>query len=324
MKRPSKFKISDLPESVIRKICQLLFFSFQAKKEGWRSVLAFRSISSHFYRIINSCSLNITYKISKEHFHYNSNRAEFFLTHLVESTNWKFYQFSVLCSVFRSNDLTSFGVFFSDQKKLICSRYSVLFGNNLKTVVLDLRNSGVSNRRHYHSALTLAGEIFTEIGNEATEIDLRVHILPSFELPSFDSWYFHHVKKLKIQQTRLNNGHNTAYQLAQLCFNVEELTLIKMDTHPDRFDLMFLKELPKVTSFKCNKLNSLALLNGPILDRITTLQLDDWDKNPELPNWCFSVKCPNLANLTLRKPLETEKPQKNSSSLQDSAKLKDS
>ena len=135
MKRPSKFKISDLPEPVIRKICQLLIFSFQAKNEGWRSVLAFRSISSHFYRIINSCSLNITYEISKEHFHYNSNRAEFFLTHLVESTNWKFYQFSVLCSVFRSNDLTSFGGFFSDQKKLICSRYSVLFGNNLKTVV---------------------------------------------------------------------------------------------------------------------------------------------------------------------------------------------
>ena len=118
------------------------------------------------------------------------------------------------------------------------------------------------------------------------------------------------MKKLKIRQTRLNNGHNTAYQLAQLCFNVEELTLIKMDTHPDGFDLMFLKKLPKVTSFKCNKLNSLALINGPILDRITSLQLDDWDKNPELPNWCFSVKCPNLANLTVRKPLETEKSQK--------------
>ena len=307
MKRPSKFKISDLPETVIRKICQLLIFSFPAENEGLRSVLAFRSISSHFYRTINNCSLKFTYDISNLEgsslVRFYSNRTEYFLKHLVESTNWKFYQCSVLCFFARASDILYLdGVV----KKLVRSRYSELFGNKLKTFVLDLRNIGVSNREDRRSALMLADKTFSKIGNEATEIDLNFHTWFSMELPNFDSRYFHHVKKLKIQQTRLN----VAYKLAQLCFNVEELTFIKLDHIPDGFDVNFLKKLSKVNSFKCNKLNSLALLNGPILDRITTLQLDNGDKNPELPKWCFSVKCPNLTTLTLRRPWESQKPQK--------------
>ena len=327
-------KISDLPGSVIRKICQLLIFSFQAENEGFRSVLAFRSVSYHFFRTINSCSLNITYDIStlkyylsKEHcfpFSYNSNRAEYFLTHLVESTDWKFNQFSILLSIVRT-DMTYFDEFFSDQKKLICSRYRELFGNNLKTVVLDLHNSDVSNDGNNHFALTLADEIFPEIGNKATEIDMNLRIWRTFELPSFNSRFFHHVKKLTIQQTQLSfRDNNIAYQLAQLCFNVEELTLIKMDTlgQTDGFEVKFLEKMPKVTSFKCNKLNSLTLINGPILDRITTLQLDDWGNNPDVQRWCLSNKCPNLVNLTLRRPLETKKPKKTAHPFKIPPKLK--
>ena len=295
--------IFDLPDILIRKICQLLISSFEGDGTPLQDILSFRATNCHFYELINDQFLMIPFTISIVNYFtagaekFNKSLVNYF-EFLSTQTCWHINKILTHGSIIQSDN--EFYEKFSNIIQEIVADYWMLFWRPMKAVEIQATNSGFLNIQN--PPLSLAEKIYPTISPDFVPLTLSLSIFGQnhLELLTFD--YFPLVKKLDLLFA--HSDVSLAQNFITMCPAVEELTVTQTSSVADGFDLNLLKDTS--LNLKRLKVNRLKIQTETPLKtkfrQVESLQLIDDQKENELLDGFVSRHFPNVSYLSFIRP----------------------